>query len=96
MADRRAPRLRIMRPGLPQAPLPPCHTGLPRPGEPVTEKHLERALEIMAGIVMQHGECMAPLYVRLESELDEARRRRGPLERARQLLAAKTMGLRYG
>ena len=74
---RSTPRIRVSRQGLPEAPLGPCRTGLPRPGEPITEQHLERALEIMAGIVVQHGEWAPPLYARLETE-------RGAMHRQRQ------------
>jgi hypothetical protein len=54
----------------------------------VTEERLEQAVVKMAYIVLRHGEVYAPLFDRLEAELDLVRRKRSPTERARRALEA--------
>ena len=55
----------------------------------VTLERLERALAIVAYVVVQHGKVYAPILERLEREV-EAARRDDPVLRARKLLAAYT------
>ncbi len=49
---------------------------------------LERALAVVAYIVLRHGEAYAPLLDRLETELEEARRRTSHRDRAQRILAS--------
>ena len=63
----------------------------PRPGEPIEERHLEAALDYVAHIMLTQGEVYAPIYARLEVELEVLQRRRGPIERARLRLEARTL-----
>ena len=56
---------------------------------PLVER-LERALVLVARIVLLHGAVYAPYIDRLEMELERARRN-DPLERARRILANYTV-----
>jgi hypothetical protein len=47
-----------------------------RKREPVTEQRLERAVEVLAQIVKEHGPSYGPLYESLEQELADFRRLR--------------------
>lgn len=64
---------------------------IPLPGCPVEERHLEAALDYVAHVMMTQGEAYAPIYDRLEAELDVMRKRRSPVDRARMRLAAQTL-----
>ena len=44
-----------------------------------------------AWLVLRHGDVYAPLLERLEQELQDARTREAPADRARRLLTAMTM-----
>ena len=57
--------------------------------EPLTPDRIERALVVLARIVLRHGPQYAPLLERLEKEL-EAARRNDPAERARRILQTYT------
>ena len=61
---------------------------LPRPGQPIEERHLASAIQHMAYVVVRYGEVYAPLLDRLEHELGELQRRQSPTDRARRLLAS--------
>ena len=52
----------------------------------VAEERLEQAVVKMAYIVLRHGEVYAPLFDRLEAELEASRRPQTPTERARRAL----------
>jgi hypothetical protein len=55
--------------------------------EPVTLDRLEQALAVAAYAVVKYGAQFAPLFERMEREIEEARRRfDGPAERAARLL----------
>ena len=41
---------------------------------PMTEERLVRAVEVLAGIVKEHGPAYGPLYEAVEQELNEFRR----------------------
>jgi hypothetical protein len=45
-----------------------------RKREPVTEERLERAVEVLAQIVKEHGPTYGPLYESVEQELANFRR----------------------
>ena len=55
----------------------------------VSLERLERALAVAAYIVVRHGKVYAPIFDRLQREV-EAARRDDPVVRARQVLAAYT------
>jgi hypothetical protein len=55
----------------------------------VSLERLERALAVMAYVVLRHGAVYAPILARLEREV-EAARRDDPLVRARRILDAYT------
>lgn len=63
----------------------------PRPGEPIEERHLEAALDYVAHVMLTQGEVYAPVYDRIEAELEMMRKRRSPVDRARLRLAAQTL-----
>lgn len=50
-------------------------------------QEIERALRVMAYLVVRHGEAYAPLLDRLEAELEAERRRVSPRDRAAKILA---------
>ncbi|MFH6786278.1 MULTISPECIES: hypothetical protein [Methylobacterium] len=61
-------------------------TRLPSP-EPITPERIERALVLLASIVVQDGtEAYMPILERLEAELIEARRIGTPRQRAERML----------
>ena len=64
---------------------------LPLPGRPIEERHLEAAMDYLAYLMGNDGEVYAPIYARLEMELETLQKRRGPIERARMRLAAQTI-----
>lgn len=53
-------------------------------------ERLERAVQLIAYIVVEHGDAYAPLLDRLEAELENARRPSAAQERARAILARQT------
>ncbi len=55
----------------------------------IAPERIERALVVIARVVLRHGPQYAPLLERLEQEL-EAARRNDPSERARRILEAYT------
>ncbi len=60
----------------------------PRIGAPAPLiERMERALQLAAFVVVRHGPVYAPLFDRLEREL-EAARRSDPTERAKRILEA--------
>ena len=63
---------------------------LPLSRHPIEERHLEAALDYIAHIMLTQGEVYAPIYDRLEEELEALQKRRGPIERARLRLEART------
>ena len=63
----------------------------PLPGHPIEERHVEAALDYVAHIMLTQGEAYAPIYDRLEAELETMRKRRTPVDRARMRLAAQTL-----
>lgn len=57
----------------------------------ITAERIERALGVVAVVVAQEaGAAYLPLFERLETELETARRRGGALERARALAERRT------
>lgn len=56
------------------------------PREPVTIERLERGLAIAAYLVVLDGPVMAPVFEKLELELQAARASQDTVGRARQLL----------
>jgi hypothetical protein len=60
-----------------------------RDNDEVTLERLERALCVVALIVVEHGDAFAPILERLEREV-EAARRDSARERARRILEAYT------
>ena len=64
---------------------------LPLSGEPVEERHIEAGMKFAAYVVVRYGDVYAPLFERLERDLEDLRRRRSPADRARMLLAAQTL-----
>ena len=48
---------------------------------------LERALHVVAYIVVRHGDAYAPLLDRLEAEIEAERRKGNHRDRARRILA---------
>jgi hypothetical protein len=63
------------------------------PEKPITVERLERALAIAAYVVARHGDVYAPIFERLERELEEVRRRRAAADRARAMVAGADKGL---
>lgn len=53
-------------------------------------RRIEEIVAQMAWLVLRHGDVYAPLLERLEHELQAARTREPPADRARRLLAAVT------
>lgn len=51
---------------------------------------LEKALAVVAYIVLRHGDAYAPLLDRLEREVEEARRRTSHRDRAQRILRSLT------
>ncbi len=64
---------------------------IPLPGQPMEEHHLEACLDFLAHLMGNDGEVYAPIYDRLEAELETMRKRRSPVDRARMRLAAQTL-----
>ena len=64
---------------------------LPLPGQPMEECHIEACLDFLAHLMGSDGDIYAPIYDRLETELEILRRRRSPLDRARMRIAAHTL-----
>ncbi len=57
----------------------------------VTEECLERALVFLAYLVTRKGPGLVPIFERLEHELEDIRKRRGAVDRARLLLESYTV-----
>lgn len=55
---------------------------------PAIETETERALAVMAYVVLRHGDAYAPLLDRLEREVEEERRQASHSDRARRILAS--------
>ena len=64
---------------------------IPLPGQPMEEHHLEACLDFLAHLMGDDGEVYAPIYARLEMELEALRKRQGPIERARLRHEAQTL-----
>lgn len=64
----------------------------PQQRQPVTIERIERALVLMAHVVMLDGEVYLPIFNRLEEELQAARRQRDTMFRARQIVEGYTVG----
>lgn len=58
---------------------------------PAPETETERALAVMAFVVLRHGEAYAPLLDRLEREVEEERRKASHSDRARRILASMSI-----
>ena len=60
---------------------------------PVTEKRIVDAMKILAHIMTSRpdGDVFSPIFERLERELDDMRRRKAPVDRARKFLEAHTI-----
>ena len=54
--------------------------------EPVTIERLERALALCAYIMVRDGPVVAPLFEKLERELETMRRQQDTVARAKRLL----------
>jgi hypothetical protein len=54
--------------------------------EPVTIERLERALALCAYFVVLDGPVVAPIFERLERDLEAMRRQKGTVARAKRLL----------
>lgn len=53
---------------------------------PVTIERLERGLALMAYLVVRDGVALAPLFEKLERELESMRANRGTVDRARRMM----------
>lgn len=62
--------------------------------ESVSCLDLEQALAIAAYVVLRHGGVYAPLFDRLEKEIEAVRRRQSHLERARRTLRSMSIEVR--
>lgn len=60
----------------------------PTPHVPVTIETLEQTLAVLAYVVVKHGQVYAPLFERVEREVEVARN--GPEARARRFLESYT------
>lgn len=56
--------------------------------QPITEARVRRALVAAAYTVTTHGQAYAPIFERLEREMEMMERRQDPLSRAQRVLAA--------
>lgn len=54
--------------------------------EPVTVEFLERALAFAAYVVVKYGSVYSPWMERMERELEAARKREDPQDKARRIL----------
>lgn len=57
----------------------------------ITIERIQRALVTCAYIVLRHGTVYAPIMDRLEAELEAAKQRGDPRDRARRVLEAYTL-----
>jgi hypothetical protein len=57
-------------------------------------QQIERGLQVMAYLVVRHGETYVPLLDRLEQELEAEKHRQAPRDRAAKILASLTREVR--